>query len=176
MSAADADERETYYRVGSSIWREFRADDDRTAALYLLTCQHRTTEGLFYMPLGYAAADLDWKQRRVDQAFGNVFRHGLAEYDFDARCCLIPKALKWQAPANPNQVKAAVKRLVGVPPTVLFPRFYGLAQRFAEPFAERLAERFPDRIREHSISSSSSYSGDVCDVVELRHTHERNVG
>lgn len=168
-------ERETYYRIGSSIWREFTDDDQRTAAFYILTCDHRTTEGLFFLPLGYAAEDIGWTRKRVDRTFAQVFDHGLARYDHDARVCLIPKALEWQAPANPNQMKAAVKRLVSLPETALFPSFYGLAQRFAEPFAERLAERFPERIIEHSISSSFSSSVCVSGATEGSDTHTPNL-
>lgn len=139
------DVRENYYRVGSSLWREFRTDDTRLMAAYVLTCDHRTTEGLFHLPLGYVSADLGWKESRTRKAFSMIADQGLIRYDDDARVCLIMKALKWQAPANPNQRTAALRKLVSLPETFLFPEFYQQARLFAEQFAELLVERFPQR-------------------------------
>lgn len=158
--------KENYYRVGSSIWREFTTDDTRLMAAYLLTCSHRTTEGLFVLPMGYAAADLDWKEARALRAFVQVAGTDMVRYDDSTRCCLIVNALKWQAPVNPNQVKAAIKKLIAIPDTDLFEDFYRQAEQFAKQLLEPLREAFPKRFclrlveqsGEHSNSSSNSNS------------------
>jgi len=166
--------RESYYRIGPSLLRGFQVDDERIMATYLLTCEHRTTEGLFLLPLGYISADLGWSDKRTRKAFDAVVASGLVRYDYDARVCLIVKALKWQAPANPNQIKAALKKLVPLPDTDLFDGILAAANEHAEKLSEALVKAFPqrfseplkepfpkpiaERIGEHSSSSSNSSS------------------
>ena len=104
-----------YYRVGPSFWSDpavvALSDDGRLLALYLLTCPHRTSEGLFRLPKAYATADLQWSMERLAEPFGQLLANGFIEYDVDAQVCLIVAALKWQAPVNENVAKAAVARL-----------------------------------------------------------------
>jgi len=140
--------RETYYRVSPSVWREFRVDDERVMALYLLTCEHRTTEGLFLLPLGYVSADLGWTDRRTRKAFAAVEAAGMVRYDADVSVCFIAKALKQQSPANPNQVKSALKKLVALPPTPLFDALLASAREHAKPFSLALVQAFPERFGE----------------------------
>ena len=142
------DHTETYYRIGTSLLREYTEDDHRIMALYFLTCDHRSTEGLYYLPPAYIPADLGWTAKRSERAALAVEQSGLVRYDRDNRVCLIVKALKWQAPANPNQVKAALRRLSTVPGSPLWSVFVELADRYCEPFSERLRERFPERFTE----------------------------
>lgn len=138
----------SYYRVGPAIWLEPWDDDTRYVALYLLTCNHRTTEGYFRLPLEYAIADLKWPARRFQAAFDHLVACEFIAYDADARVCLITKALEWQAPENPNQVKSAMKLVERVPPSPLLVRFVRLAQRHCERLAQALAERFPEPFSE----------------------------
>jgi len=140
------DPPEMYYRIGTSLLREFQTDDHRIMALYLLTCRHRTTEGLFFLPQAYIAADLDWTAKRATKAFEAIERSGMVRYDRENRVCLIEKALKWQAPSNPNQVTAALRKLDPVPPSPLWAAFYGLAEQYCERLAEGLRQRFPERL------------------------------
>lgn len=143
-----------YYRVGPAIWDEAWADDTRYVAFYLLTCRHRTTEGLFRLPLEYAVADLDWPADRVRAAFEQLVDCGFIAYDAAARVCLIVKALEWQAPENPNQVKAAMKLIDALPATALLDSFIRLAEQSCERLAQALAERFPERFHEATAQGS----------------------
>lgn len=135
-----------YHRVWSSIWTEPWSEDARYLALYLLTCEHRATEGLYRLPKAYVMADLGWPGSRLSVAWNELVEDGFVEYDAAAQVVLIPKALSRQQPANPNAVKAAVKAVEGLPQTVLLQRLYGLAERFSERFAEGLRERFPEEV------------------------------
>lgn len=162
--------RETYYRIGSSVWREYRHDDERIMAFYLLTCEHRTTEGLFLLPLGYIPTDLGWTPKRTRKAFEAIVDSGLVRYDSDAQVCWIVKALKWQHPVNPNQVTSALRKLVALPETELLDRLYESAVAHAERLAEGMRKQFPEQFGqqlpkqlrelkgEHSSSSSNSSS------------------
>lgn len=70
-------------------------------------------------------------------------------YDDQAQVCLLVNALRWQQPANPNQVKAAVRKALELPDNRLFDRFLVIAEQHAQVFAqalrEGLAKRFPER-------------------------------
>lgn len=159
MSTADR-----YYKVGPAFWTDHAAwtDDERLLGLYVLTCPHRSTEGLFRLPVAYMAADLRWQEKRVRRALATLVAHDFIAYDDQAGVVLIVKALKWQQPSNPNGVKAAVKALRAVPPTVLATRFRGLAERFAERLAEGLPEGIPAGLGDppsSTLAPSVSVSG-----------------
>lgn len=134
-----------YFKVGPSFWTDHAwNDDERLVALYLLTCPHRTTEGLFRLPLAYAVTDLGWTERRFDKAFACLVADGFVEYDNDASVCWIVNALKWQAPGNPNQAKAAVRALQQLPQTPLLNRFAAVGSTLSKHLAEGLREGFPE--------------------------------
>lgn len=150
----DAAPRETYYRVSPSLWRDFTTDDTRLMATYLLTCKHRTTEGLFVLPMGYIVTDLDWPDRRVRKAFAAILDHGLVRYDETSRVCLIVNALKRQPPANDNVAKSAIKKLIGLPDSPLLDDFYRLAEEYCERLLQPLREAFPKRFALPVVSGS----------------------
>ena len=145
----------TYWRVAPAFWSDEKVtgandgepwtDDAKLLALYLLTCQHRTVEGLFRLPKGYIMEDLGWTEQRLAKPFGQLLRDGFIEYDSRARLCLIVNALEYQAPENPNQITAALKILDDLPRSALFARLLQQAERLCQPLAERLREGLPER-------------------------------
>ena len=138
-----------YFRVSPKLWQEQSWDDDtRLLALYVLTCDHRTTEGLFRLPKQYILADLDWSSQRLAQPFEQLCADGFMDYDEDAKVLLITKALKYQSPSNPNGVVSALRVLEMVPATRLDSVFCELTQRYSERLAEALPERFTERLDE----------------------------
>ncbi|MBN1319622.1 MAG: hypothetical protein JXA87_02170 [Thermoleophilia bacterium] len=148
----------TYWRVSPAFWsdekvtgadgREPWSDDTKLLALYLLTCEHRTLEGLFRLPKGYILEDLGWTPERLAQPFAQLLADGFIEYDERARLCLIVNALDYQTPDNPNQTTAAIRLLEDLPKSPLFARLFEQAKRFYQPLAERLRERLPERLEE----------------------------
>jgi hypothetical protein len=135
---------ETYSRVGSRIWLEHWDDDTMLTALYLLTCKHRPTEGIYHLPLQYGATDKRWPLKRFVKAFDTLLADGFVEHDPKSDVVLIVKALKWQAPANPNQMKGAVKKLKQLPPTHLLKRFEALCRLHAPAFANYIDDHCPE--------------------------------
>lgn len=135
-----------YWRVASAFWTDEKVlgwnDDTRMLALYILTCEHRTAEGLFRLPKGYICEDLGWSTQRLREPFTRLLQDGFIEYDESVKVCLILNALEYQSPENPNQVTAACKIIEELPATPLLMRFLALAERYSEPLAERLIERF----------------------------------
>lgn len=135
-----------YYRVSPRFWTRAEqrgwSDDHKILALYLLTCPHRTTEGIYRLPAKYAQADLEWSAERFTKRLAELSADGFCMYDEDAQVVLIMGAMKYQATSNDNMAKAAVKRLAELPNTPLTSEFKRLAERFDERLAKRLPERF----------------------------------
>ena len=135
---------ETYNRVGSRLWLEHWDDDTRMVALYLLTCKHRPTEGIYHLPEAYAATDLRWPSKRYAKAFKALLDDDFAEWDPDAEVVLIVNALKWQSPANPNQMKGAVRKLLLLPSTTLTNRFAEQVRKYSPALAKYIDENSPE--------------------------------
>lgn len=108
-----------YGKVHSTFWSSPTiaplGDDAKLLALYLLTCQHSTIAGVFRMPDGYASEDLEWTQSRVAKGFAELLANGFANRCETTKWVWITKHLKWNAPDNPNQRKAAAKVAATVP-------------------------------------------------------------
>lgn len=108
-----------YGRVFGAIWasEDFRAlsEDGRALVLYLLTCQHGTLAGVFRLPDGYVAEDLQWSSERVAEGFRNVASKGFATRCESTKWVWIGKYLEWNPLENPNQRKAAAKLADKVP-------------------------------------------------------------
>lgn len=135
-----------YYRVSPKFWstaeRRGWDDDTRLLALYLLTCPHRTTEGIFRLPRKYVQADLEWSPQRFDERLRQLIDDGFCKYDADAQVVLVTGAMKYQACANPNMAAGVVKRLAELPETPLTCDFKRLAERFDEQLTKALPEGF----------------------------------
>lgn len=136
----------TYWRVSPNFWRHAAehewSDDVRQLAFYLLTCPHRKTEGLYWLPVGYMATDLAWVAERVTESLATLQAEGFAEYDHKTSVVFLPKAMKYQRPDNPNQWKAAIRSLKELPETCLFAAFFKAAEEYAQGFAQALREAF----------------------------------
>lgn len=91
------------------------SDDVRLLALYLLTCEHRTAEGLFRLPKVYAADDLGWSKPKLERCWRHLVDDGFIGWDKDAQVVLIHRAIHYQPPANDKVVLGALKRLADVP-------------------------------------------------------------
>ncbi len=137
-----------YHRVASKFWSDEKTiawdDDTRLLGLYLLTCEHRTVEGLFRLPKAYICGDLQWLPERLPKPFGQLLADGFVMYDETTSVMFLPNALQYQKPANPNMVKAAVKAVAALPRSALDQHFYATAERLCKPLAERLPERFSE--------------------------------
>jgi hypothetical protein len=137
-----------HHRVGAGIWDQPWDDDMRLVAIYLMTCKHRAMEGLYRLPKAYGPADMGWRPARFQRAFHALVKDGFIRYDEDAQVVWLVNAMRWQAPQNPNQVKAAVKALQELPATALLNDFLTVAVTVSERFAEALRQAFPERFAE----------------------------
>jgi hypothetical protein len=122
-------------------------------AIYCLTCRHRNLEGLYRLPLSYAATDLGWTPRKATKALERLVADGFVEYDSDAEVVFVRNALKYQAPKSGPQVTGAVRALSEVPPTRLRDAFLQAVDVHAPELATALdghPEPLPMGIDTHS--------------------------
>lgn len=160
-----------YHRVFSRLWVNpaFRScsEDGRHALVYLLTCPHRNTEGLFRLPIPLAAYDLGWQQDRTGQALAELETAGFIAIDRDTDLVWLVNAVKWNAPRGPKQIKGAVNVLAEVPSSPLrawyLIRCRAVCPELADAISESLgwsetvSEGFPYPFdSSFSFSSSSS--------------------
>jgi hypothetical protein len=131
-------------------------------AFYLLTCEHLTTEGLYRLPTAYAITDLGWqsKAKRFQAAFEVLLEEEFVKYDHEFQVVLLPNALAWQAPTNPNQITAAVRKIRDDVPleTPLLKELASLAARLAPRLAQALREAFPDALQQSPTPAPSLQS------------------
>lgn len=140
-----------YQQVHVRFWRdpEVRSwsDAGKVLAQYLLTSAHRATEGLFYLPKAYVAADLEWGMDKVAATFDEI--GAFAVYDETVEVVWIVNALKYQPPTGSRQVGGAITRLQQLPET----RLWG-------PFCESVRDLAPDlweKMEEESMTADTLY-------------------
>jgi len=108
-----------YGKVHTSFWSSDTirslSEDGRMLAIYLLTSPHTTIAGTFRLPDGYACEDLQWTAGRVAKGFDELLAKGFAVRCATTKWVWVRKHLEWNPPENPNQKKAAVRILVGIP-------------------------------------------------------------
>lgn len=108
-----------YGKVHATFWSSQTtrdlSDDGRLLALYLLTSPHSTIAGVFRLPDGYVCDDLQWSAERVREGFAELFRNGFANRCETTKWVFVVQHLKWNAPDNPNQRKAAAKVALSIP-------------------------------------------------------------
>lgn len=139
--------------------------DTRYLAMYVLTCKHRTLEGLFELPKGYACSDLRWDQARLDTAWRNLISADFMRYDEESRVIFIVKALKHQSPQMPNHITSAIGKLKELPRTHLLADFFEAAQEHAAKLADRMRHAMGDAMddaitlrTDHEIDDSDGHA------------------
>ena len=93
-----------YQRTSPKFWQDPKVrgwgDREKLLAQYLMTCQHRSTEGLIWLPKAYIAADLGWGIEGVSKALATLSDAEFVAYDEPTETLIIRKALKYEAPAG----------------------------------------------------------------------------
>jgi hypothetical protein len=133
-----------YYPVWPKYWRGSRRKwDDRhkLLGLYLLTCEHRNLEGLYYLPAAYIAADIGWSQQTAERTLAGLVTEGFCQYDADAEVVFVPKALAYQAPKTDNQITGALRSLEAVPSSCLWQAFVNACESHATRLLHAIREQ-----------------------------------
>jgi hypothetical protein len=122
--------------------------------LYVLTCPSRVSEGLYQLPLGIVAHDLDLDAGEVEQALDELDRAGLVSYDLAAEVVLDRTALKYQPLRNGSsptgevrpdkRITGALSRYEQTPDTPLKDELYLCARRHSPDLAYAMGARWPE--------------------------------
>lgn len=109
-----------YRRVDTRTWNDekFRSltQAGRFLWLYLLTSPQTTAvPGLIALGRAQLAEELEWTQRKVDAAFSELQRLGMAQADWTARLVWLPRAAEHNQPESPSVVKAWAAQLRELP-------------------------------------------------------------
>lgn len=75
-----------YGKISTAVWRSqkfksLKSDNHKLFYLYLHTCPHVNSVGCFWLPTGYAAADLKWEENEVIKAIDSLSQIGMISYD-----------------------------------------------------------------------------------------------
>jgi hypothetical protein len=125
--------------------------------MFLLTGpQTSNVPGLFHAGEMALAEELEWSVEDFREAFGEVFRKGLAEADWKARVVWVSNAVKYNQPESPNVVKSWRYAWDEIPECALKTEAHerlkaftkGLGEGFAKAFAEACAQPSPNQEQE----------------------------
>jgi hypothetical protein len=114
-----------YRKVVSHMWRDPRVRAlSRTSKLlwaYFCNNEHSNSAGLFYMPAGYAEADLQYDVSEFRDSIAEIVTSGLAMYDEKNSLLLLKKFFKYNPIANQKHLKGTIQQLGSLPRTHLLP-------------------------------------------------------
>jgi hypothetical protein len=160
-----------YATVLASFWPDTGtwSDDERICALYLLTCGHRKTEGLFRVPDLYAAHDLGWTMDRLRSALQLLADRGWLMRDGDWVLLVKSLRIEQNRPKGRPRIVGACNAVEGAPrSSPLYRRFWEEAGKHCPDLHEALDRPTGDPLDtpsgpsagtpEYSTSNSSSTS------------------
>lgn len=144
----------SYFPVSPLFWkdptvRRYLASTDRLTplvALYMLTCGHRNSEGLYWLPKAYVGADLALEAEEVGATMATLMEDRFIEYDDGAEVVFVRNALKYHEPKSKPQIKGAITALEQVPETPLLSSLLSVAETHAQTLAKEIRKVFKDRL------------------------------
>ena len=102
-----------YGKILSGMWSDQRFQALGCGAkllyVYLLSCEHCSSIGLFKLGMGYVMDDMDVSRKEAESAMAELERQGLASYDKGTKTCLIHRYLRYNPPQNPKHLKGMAK-------------------------------------------------------------------
>lgn len=108
-----------YGKISTSIWRsqKFRNlnGSHKLFYLYLHSCPHVNSVGCFWMPNGYAAADLNWKEPFLIEAIESLSKGGLIIHDADECIVYINGFLDHSPVTNSKHAFGSAKVALSLP-------------------------------------------------------------
>ncbi len=139
-----------YRKVDVRMWRDERVrrltsggPNGRECWQFLLTNPHTSNiPGLYAAYPETLAAELRWSPKGFLEAFGELFREGLAKADWTAGLVLIPGAIKYNEPENPNVVKGWRATWDELPECPLKAEAYQHLKGYLEGYRKGFAEVF----------------------------------
>ena len=73
--------------IDAGFWRSRKlrgaSDQARLLCIYLISCPHGNSVGLFHIPLAYIQADLGWSEKQVRIQVSELVSRRVLEFDFE---------------------------------------------------------------------------------------------
>lgn len=145
--------------VRTSLWgRRFRAVSSaaKLVHLYVLTCPHRRSEGLFELSPGHVAVDTGLGFAEVEELLTELHEAGWLLWDPDAELVLDPDALKVSplrnghgkdgTPRPDKRIDPAVRHFELLPDSPLKAAFVAVADEASPDLAAAIRQRVGDAI------------------------------
>ncbi|PUU87421.1 hypothetical protein [Halanaerobium sp.] len=134
-----------YNKIQDNFWidEKVRSWDFKTRmiALYLLSNQHRYSEGFYRLPLSYIAEDMRLEQKEILKAVQKLTEASFIKYDRENSMIMIINALKYQPLQNINHCKAALNKLAQLPTSPLLANFIRQAEKHNSKFYNFLKKK-----------------------------------
>lgn len=139
-----------YRKIDPKIWNDAKfndlSDNGKLAFFFLLTHPHMTPVGAMRATLGGLAEELGWKPKAFQEAFKEAFAKGMVKYNPKAHFIGLPNFMKYNAPENPNVVKAWAKCMDDIPECdekdQIYPELKALLKGYGEGFLKAFRAAF----------------------------------
>jgi len=139
-----------YRKIDVRMWNDakFRSlsapqPNARDLWVYLLTNPYTTSiPGLYHAFPETLARGLEWLPKPLGERFAELSRNGMAKADWTSGLVFIPRAIRYDPPANPNVVKGWASAWDELPECALKTEAYSFLLNELEPLGERFAEAF----------------------------------
>jgi hypothetical protein len=127
-------------------------------AIYILTCKHRTADGLFYLHPNYIKTDLRLKEEEIESGLEKLADEDFIRWDRENKFILITNALKYQPIDKINYKKAVHEHLINLPKTYLYYDLLKKASRYSPLLKDNLiksmSKKFINDILKMKINKS----------------------
>jgi hypothetical protein len=144
-----------YQKLHSQIWTDEKfealSDSAKLLFVYIISCPHSNTIGLFTLPKKYIECDLNWSAKQLAEPFSELLAKQLIAYDDNTRLVLVKNHLKHNTLDNENQVKKAIGIIKSLPHNYLF--FSSILEQLSKPFHKLLREQLNERLGERYSES-----------------------
>jgi len=140
-----------FRKIEPAFWTDekmsLQEPDVKYLALYLLSSPHSNAAGCYYLPPGYACADLGWTIEQFTQAIKKLEDIGFALYDVQARVVFLPNYLRHNRPENPKSLQTIQNALAFLPHCELTEQAIATIQELYPNFFRTTSELKPNQNR-----------------------------
>lgn len=151
-----------YRKIDVQMWNDASFISLKPAAklafVFLITHPGMTSVGAMRASLPGLAAELGISVKD----FSEVIAKGMAKFDENSSCVLLPNFLKYQSAESPNVIKNWVKQLAFVPEShlkdeaiaLLVAYCEGMREGFQKAFHEAFAKEYPNTVSSKQLAVS----------------------
>ncbi|MGB1214593.1 MAG: hypothetical protein ACPG4X_14610 [Pikeienuella sp.] len=138
-----------YGKVETGFWGWARrchlSDEARQLALYLLTCPHRNSIGVYYLPDGYVLSDLGWSLETVSERFMELFQNRFVYRCERTDFVFIRDHISHNPPSNPNVTTSMLKLVQAIPSDFSYwTELKEKLKQLPKPYDERFLNSLPN--------------------------------